>query len=235
MGKLTQVCLQLLLLPSLLLCSFKCLICLSMTPGKACAAGAWEREGASLSSTCGAVSRRGGEVQSWYWQWHWAPSHRREIWPRWNIRWCYFREIHFFHFLMGLSPVFGSHCQPCPSAAPLCGRIWHEVPEWESCWSWRWIWRAFVFTDLHQLKTVLSWGASEGTLYSWKLQCLSKWSVWPPKEGLKPRYFLVSHGLLQSLVSFWLLLLFQEFLSSVNTLIQPSLPLWAFAVTCYHL
>lgn len=57
---------------------------------------------------------------------------------------CYFREIHFFPFSVGLSPVSGSHCQPCP-AGLLCRRIWQAVPEWEGCWSWRLIWRVFVF------------------------------------------------------------------------------------------
>lgn len=87
MCKLTQVCLQLLSLPSLLFCSFKCLMCLSMTPGKACAAEAWDREDTSLSSNSAALSTEAREVQSWYWDWRWAASHKRQIWPWWNTRW----------------------------------------------------------------------------------------------------------------------------------------------------
>lgn len=68
------------------------------------------------------------------------------------------------------------------------------------------------------------WAAAEHTFYSWKLQCLSKCLVWPLQEDLKPCYFLVSHGLHQSLMSFWLLLLFQEFLCSVITLCSLPLP-----------
>lgn len=29
----------------------------------------------------------------------------------------------------------------------LCRRIWHAVPAWESCWRWRWIWRALSTID----------------------------------------------------------------------------------------
>lgn len=48
--------------------------------------------------------------------------------------------------------------------------------------------------------------AGDRTFRPWKLRCPRECSLRPLQEDLKPLYFLISHGLLQSLVSFPLLL-----------------------------
>lgn len=206
-GKLTQVCLQLLLLPSFLFYSFKSLICLSMTPEKVCAAEASDREGTGLSSNSAAVSNGGREVQSWYWEWHWAASRKR--------------EIHFFHFLMCLSPSLSpmSFCwnplqedmacsawvgKPLEMKVNLKSFCRHWLPPAENC-----------FESGQLLKTLSTYGRFSVPVsgqYSLHKKAWSHVISW-----YYPCIIPGIHGLLQSLVSFWLLLLFQEFLCSVIT------------------
>lgn len=152
MCKLTQVCLQLLWLPSLLFCSFKCLMCLSMSPGKACAAEAWDREDTSLSSNSAARERFSPGTDT---------------------------ELHHTGGKSGLGGIPGDVCFREISLFPLSDGpepcLWESLSPMSFCWpplqkdmAWSaWVGKllelevnlkSFCLHWFHQLKTVLNMG-----------------------------------------------------------------------------